>query len=52
MRNVEADGEWLTETDNEPGTGPLEMRIWVMHKDDHYFEAGGITLTPTESGRC
>lgn len=40
VRGVDAAGAWLTEADNDPGTGPISMRVWVMQRDGHYFGAG------------
>ena len=39
---VDANGAWITEADNDPGTGPAALRVWVMSLDGYYFGAGWV----------
>ena len=40
-------GVWIIETDNEPGAGPLLMRVWLVESDNHIFGAGWYEDTPS-----
>ena len=40
-------GVWIIETDNEPGTGPSLMRVWLVEDDGHIFGAGWYEDTPS-----